>query len=68
MSVHDAAPAFGKPKKTPAYFQQVRTFVHALRSTMTYAAIAVQLNRAGYTSPMNLPFCKQSVQNIMRNA
>jgi len=65
---HNAPSAFGKPKKTETYYQQVRTFVHALRSTMTYAAIAVQLNRAGYTSPMNLPFCKQSVQNIMRNA
>lgn len=68
MSVHNAPPSFGGKKKTAAYYATVRTFIHTLRSTMTLAAIAVQLNRAGYQTPMDLPWCKQSVANVMRNA
>jgi hypothetical protein len=62
-----ARPEFGKPKKLPEYYSQVRTFVHALRATMTYQAIAVQLNRAGFQTPMDKPWDKQAVANVMRN-
>jgi len=67
MSTQNARPAFGKPKKTPEYYAQVRTYVNALRNTMTLDAIASLLNQAGFKTPTDKPFSKQTVANIMRN-
>lgn len=67
MSTQNAKPAFGKPKKTPEYYTQVRIYINALRDTMTLDAIASLLNQAGFKTPTDKPFSKQTVANIMRN-
>lgn len=67
MSTQNAKPAFGKPKKQPDYYVQVRVFINSLRDKMTLDAIATLLNRAGYRSPTDKPWDKQKVANIMRN-
>ena len=67
MSEHNAKPAFGKPKKQPQYYTQIQIFINSLRDTMTLDAIATLLNHAGYRTPTDKPFSKQTVANFMRN-
>lgn len=67
MSTLNAKPAFAAPKKLPIYYTTVRSFINSLRPTTTLRAIAVMLNQAGYRSPTDKPWSKQTVANIMRN-
>ena len=67
MSTQNARPAFGKPKKEPAYYTQTRVFINALRDTMTLTAIATLLNQSGHRTATDKPWNKQTVANFMRN-
>jgi len=64
--MQNAKPGFGTPLKTPDYYRYVRGFIESLRSTVTHRQIAVLLNQAGYRSPTNKPFVRQTVANFLR--
>jgi len=67
MDHQNAIPGFGKPLKTPQYYTQIRAYIDTLRPKATLRTIADSLNRAGFRTPTDLPFSRQTVSNFMRN-
>ena len=67
MLNQNARPKFGAKKKTETYYSTVQAYIRSLQPTKTLRQIAEMLNQAGYRSPTDKPFSRQTVANFMRS-
>lgn len=67
MLAQDARPSFSGKKKTDSYYMTIEAYIRSLQPTRTLRQIADSLNQAGFRSPTDKPFSRQTVANFMRS-
>jgi len=68
MSISNAVvPAFGKPLRTPQYFDAVDRMIAVLRPHATLRIIAQHMQDAGFRTPANLDWTRMRVAAYIRN-
>jgi hypothetical protein len=66
MANLNAIPVFGKPLKSPEYYERTDALINALRPYSTLRQVAEHLNSAGYRTPSDLEWHRMHVANYVR--
>lgn len=66
MSLHDARPAFGAPRKSERYYADCSAIIRTLRPMASLKTIAQHLNSAGLKTPTGNDWTRDAVSNYAR--
>ncbi len=58
-------PAFGKPRMSPGYFDEVDQIIATLRDTATLNAIAMYLNKCNFTTPTGMDWDRNRLSSYI---